>query len=95
MADNKQDKAPKQEVAVVEQYIKRYNVPREKMYVEDLAALDKLTEESIVEELKQRLIQGDSYTFIGDVLLSINSNELPMEYSRAVRISNWHPFIFI
>lgn len=84
MADNKQDRAPKQEVAVVEQYIKRFNEPREKMYVEDLAALEKLTEESIVEELKQRLIHGNSYTFIGDVLLSINSNELPMEFSRAV-----------
>lgn len=56
------------------------------MYVEDLAALEKVSEEVIVEELKQRLSRGDSYTFIGDVLLSLNSNELPLEFPRSVSI---------
>lgn len=88
MASNtQQQKAPKQEVAVLHQYIKRFNEPQEKMFVEDLAALEKLTEETIVEELKQRMHRGDSYTFIGDVLVSLNSNELPSSYDRSVQFS--------
>lgn len=84
MASNKQHQPSKQDVAVVQQYIKRFNAPQEKMFVEDLAALEKLTEETIVEELKQRMHRGDSYTFIGDVLVSLNSNELPSAYDRSV-----------
>lgn len=76
----------REEVAIVQQYVKRFNMPREKMYVEDLAALEKLTEESIVDELRYRLENGNSYSFIGDVLVSLNSNDLPSEYPRAVSI---------
>lgn len=76
----------REEVAVVQQFIKRFNMPREKMFVEDLAALEKLTEESIVEELKHRLNRGHSYSFIGDVLVSLNSNDLPSEFPRSVRL---------
>lgn len=54
------------------------------MYAEDLAALEKISEETIVEELKQRLSRGESYTFIGDVLLSLNSNEMPVEHPKTV-----------
>lgn len=74
------------EVSVVRGFIKKYDVEPEKMYVEDLAALEKLSEETIIEELRQRMVKGFSYTFVGDVLLSINSNEMPAELPRSVSI---------
>lgn len=77
----------KPEVAIVGGHIKKYKVDREKMIVEDLAALDKITEDKIITEIKERLTHGESYSFVGDVLLSLNSNELPTEYPRSVRFS--------
>lgn len=74
----------KPEVAIVDGHIKKYNAERERMVVEDLAALDKLTEDKIINEIKERLLNGESYSFIGDVLLSLNSNELPNKYPRSV-----------
>lgn len=56
------------------------------MFIEDLAALEKVSEETIADEIKNRLKKGHSYTFIGDVLLSLNSNEMPTEFPRSVRI---------
>ncbi|CAH0394342.1 unnamed protein product [Bemisia tabaci] len=44
----------------------------ESMHVEDLAALDVITEDTIVAELQARLAAGMPYTFIGDVLLYLN-----------------------
>lgn len=73
-------------MSVVKGFIKKYDVEPEKMYVEDLAALEKLSEETIIEELRQRMLKGFSYTFVGDVLLSINSNEMPAELPRSVSI---------
>lgn len=64
--------------------MKRYDEQPEKMLVEDLCALDQTSEDKISELLKKRLERGDSYAFAGDVLISINSNELPKEFSRAV-----------
>ncbi|XP_031623809.1 neither inactivation nor afterpotential protein C [Contarinia nasturtii] len=78
------DKLPKEEISIIGGCIKRYNVDPEKMLVEDLCALDKLSEERISDLLKQRLERGDSYTFAGDVLISLNSNELPKEFPRSV-----------
>ncbi|XP_057334569.1 neither inactivation nor afterpotential protein C-like isoform X2 [Microplitis mediator] len=46
------------------------------MLTEDLASLRVLTEESILTELYQRLHQGDFHTFVGDILLVLNPNEL-------------------
>lgn len=69
--------------------MKKFNAEREKMIVEDLAALDKISEDKIINEIRERLTNGDSYTFIGDVLLSLNSNELPKEYPRSVRPFLW------
>ncbi|KAL7044663.1 hypothetical protein ACKWTF_002019 [Chironomus riparius] len=47
----------------------------EKLYVEDLAALEKLSDDTIFEEVKNRLKIGSTYTYIGDVLLSLNPNK--------------------
>lgn len=56
----------------------------EKLYVEDLAALEKLSDDTIFEEVKNRLKIGSTYTYIGDVLLSLNPNkEFPI-YDRKV-----------
>lgn len=81
---------PKEEIAIDRGFIKKFEANREKMCAEDLAALDKVTEESIVEELKQRLAHGESYTFVGDVLLSLNSNEMPVEFPKSVSLMNLH-----
>ncbi|KAJ1530956.1 hypothetical protein ONE63_005792 [Megalurothrips usitatus] len=42
------------------------------MFRDDLAALDNLTEASIVEQLQRRFEQGQIYTYIGDILLAVN-----------------------
>lgn len=77
-------KHKKPEVSIVDGHLKKYNAEREKMFVEDLAALDKITEDKIIDEIRERLTNGESYSFIGDVLLSLNSNELPKVYPRSV-----------
>ncbi|RVE54658.1 hypothetical protein evm_000779 [Chilo suppressalis] len=46
----------------------------ETMQVEDLAALDILTEETILAELQTKLVKGSFMSFIGDVLLILNPN---------------------
>lgn len=45
------------------------------MLVEDLAALENLTEDGILDELNERLKQGYFQSFVGDVLLILNPNE--------------------
>ncbi|XP_046661582.1 myosin-IIIb-like isoform X3 [Homalodisca vitripennis] len=49
----------------------RKEMPR-KMYVDDLAVLDILTEDSIVEQLQQRYEMNQIYTYIGDILVAVN-----------------------
>nr|XP_012228924.1 PREDICTED: neither inactivation nor afterpotential protein C isoform X1 [Linepithema humile]XP_012228934.1 PREDICTED: neither inactivation nor afterpotential protein C isoform X1 [Linepithema humile] len=49
--------------------------PPEHMLTEDLAALDVLSENVILDELHERLQRGEYHTFIGDVLLILNPNE--------------------
>ncbi|XP_047350442.1 neither inactivation nor afterpotential protein C isoform X3 [Vespa velutina] len=49
--------------------------PPEAMFTEDLAALEILTEDAILDELQERLQQGHFHTFVGDVLLILNPNE--------------------
>ncbi|XP_011703378.1 PREDICTED: neither inactivation nor afterpotential protein C isoform X2 [Wasmannia auropunctata] len=53
----------------------RQDEPPEQMYTEDLAALDVLTENVILDELRDRLGRGEYHTFIGDILLILNPNE--------------------
>ncbi|OAD59027.1 Neither inactivation nor afterpotential protein C [Eufriesea mexicana] len=47
----------------------------EPMFMEDLAALENLTEDTILDELHERLRQGYYHSFIGDILLILNPNE--------------------
>ena len=65
-------------------YIKRFDEKPERMYPEDLAAIENPVEESIMESLQHRLDLGGSYSFIGDILLSLNSNEIPNELPEEV-----------
>ncbi|KAL0100751.1 hypothetical protein PUN28_019257 [Cardiocondyla obscurior] len=44
----------------------------EKMYMDDLAALDMLSEEAIVDQLQHRYEQTQIYTYIGDILVAVN-----------------------
>lgn len=45
------------------------------MLTEDLAALDVLSEDEILDQLHERLQRGEYHTFVGDVLLILNPNE--------------------
>lgn len=72
------------EVAIYKGGLKRYSEPPAKLFVEDLCALNTINENGIIETLKARQTQGSSYTFAGDVLISLNSNGNPEEYSRAI-----------
>nr|XP_026486396.1 myosin-IIIb-like isoform X3 [Vanessa tameamea] len=44
----------------------------EKMYTDDLATLETLTEDAIVEQLQKRYTQNQIYTYIGDILVAVN-----------------------
>lgn len=44
----------------------------EKMYTDDLATLEVLTEDAIVEQLQKRYTQNQIYTYIGDILVAVN-----------------------
>ncbi|KAL0279116.1 UNVERIFIED_CONTAM: hypothetical protein PYX00_000736 [Menopon gallinae] len=44
----------------------------QKIYMDDLAALDQLTEDVIVEQLKSRYERNQIYTYIGDILIAVN-----------------------
>ncbi|XP_061511174.1 myosin-IIIb isoform X2 [Anopheles gambiae] len=44
----------------------------QKMYMDDLAALDVLTEDAIVEQLQKRYETNQIYTYIGDILIAVN-----------------------
>ncbi|CAB3239895.1 unnamed protein product [Arctia plantaginis] len=44
----------------------------EKMYTDDLATLEVLTEDAIVEQLQKRYVQDQIYTYIGDILVAVN-----------------------
>ncbi|XP_013176841.1 PREDICTED: myosin-IIIb-like isoform X2 [Papilio xuthus] len=44
----------------------------EKMYTDDLATLESLTEDAIVEQLQKRYNQNQIYTYIGDILVAVN-----------------------
>lgn len=60
----------------------------ETMQVEDLAALDNLTEESILAELQTKLAKGFFTSFVGDILLILNPNTSEDIYNENVRELN-------
>ncbi|KYN33316.1 Neither inactivation nor afterpotential protein C [Trachymyrmex septentrionalis] len=69
-------KQRKTESIVHQDFLKTHqNEPPEQMLTEDLAALDTLTEDVILDELRDRLQRGEYHTFIGDILLILNPNE--------------------
>ncbi|KDR20620.1 Neither inactivation nor afterpotential protein C [Zootermopsis nevadensis] len=53
----------------------------EVMRLEDLAAMETLSEDSILAELHERLKQGQCHTFVGDVLLVLTPNEKQTIYT--------------
>jgi myosin-3 len=57
---------------------------QEVMHLEDLAAMENLSEDMILKELHERLKQGQRHTFVGDVLLVLTSNEEQPTYSDEV-----------
>lgn len=42
------------------------------MYTDDLATLETLSEEAIVDQLQKRYTQNQIYTYIGDILVAVN-----------------------
>lgn len=56
----------------------------ETMQVEDLAALENVTEDNIVVELQTKLAKGSFTSFIGDILLILNPNINEDIYNEAV-----------
>ncbi|KAK2587108.1 hypothetical protein KPH14_002873 [Odynerus spinipes] len=70
-------KADRQPEAIVRKnFLKTHQTdPPEQMFTEDLAALEVLTEDTILDELQERLQQGHFHTYVGDVLLILNPNE--------------------
>lgn len=58
----------------------------ETMQVEDLAALDVLTEDNLLSELYTKLAKGSFTSFVGDVLLILNPNMHADIYSENVSI---------
>lgn len=56
------------------------------MLTEDLSALENLTEDSVLNELHERLKLGFFHTFVGDILLILNPNEEQNIYGPNVSI---------
>lgn len=67
------DKMPERIIENGQLIVEGSNEP-ETMQVEDLAALDTLTEDNVLNELQIKLIKGNFTSFIGDVLLILNPN---------------------
>lgn len=60
----------------------------ESMQVEDLAALENLTEDNILAELQTKLAKGSFTSFVGDILLILNPNTHEDIYNEAVSTIN-------
>ncbi|XP_055920524.1 neither inactivation nor afterpotential protein C isoform X1 [Eupeodes corollae] len=68
------------EVLVDRGYIKKFESEPEKMYSEDLAGIENPVEEVVLDAVRNRCMAGSGYSFIGDILLSVNTNDLPKEF---------------
>lgn len=72
------------ELMVDRGYIRRLEEHPEQIYHEDLAAINEASEEKVNKTLQARMSMGKSYSFIGDILLSLNSNDMKMDYDDSV-----------
>lgn len=75
------------ESIVCKGYIQTHDNKMEKMFVEDLAAIEPLSDDTLLDEIRNRLKIGATYSFIGDILLSMNPNRRPPIYDRKVTIN--------
>lgn len=64
----------------------------EAMHVEDLAALEVLTEDSILEELQVKMSRGSFQSFVGDILLVLNPSTEMDIYNDTVSEVDVFPF---
>lgn len=58
------------------------------MHLEDLAALKEVSEDAVLDELRNRHLDGMSYTFAGDVLLYVNPNRDEAVYEQKVVVGD-------
>lgn len=77
-------KSRPEEVAIFKGGLKRYSELPTKLFVEDLCALNSINEAVIIDTLKARQTQGSSFSFAGDVLISLNSNGTIEDYPKAI-----------
>lgn len=64
-----------QETVVLSRYLKSSEDDRfRKIIEEDLADLNCITEKSILDLLQERFKNGNTYTFAGDILISLSVN---------------------
>lgn len=72
------------ETLVCNGMVRTHDSKTEKLCVEDLAALERLNDDSILDEIRNRFKIGSTYSFIGDVLLSLNPNKSVPVYDKKV-----------
>lgn len=88
----------KPESIVRKGYLKTHQtqVP-ERMLQEDLAALEPLTEDRVLDELQERMRLGMFHTFVGDILVILNPNEKQDIYNMEVifRLFDWSRAFFL
>lgn len=76
---------PSQSEAIVcNGFIQTHDNKLEKMFVEDLAAVEPLSDDTLLEVIRNRSKTGSNYSFIGDVLLSMNPNKICPTYDNKV-----------
>lgn len=86
----------KPDVVVHGKYLKKdIDSDMEPIYDEDLAAIHPISEREILELLEKRLELGDIYTYIGDLLLSLNPNERKSIFGNDVSFTNFVIFCLI
>lgn len=88
LSDNVQGvalKSSSEEVAIFKGGLKRFSELPAKLFVEDLCALNTINESAMIDTLKARQTQGKSFTFAGDVLISLNSNGVLEDIPKAIQ----------
>lgn len=86
MKDNEAPEKPKERIIKNGLLTTEGVLQAETLQVEDLAALEELTEDKILTELQTKLAKGCFKSFIGDVLLILNPNTDDDIYNESVSI---------